>query len=438
MRTRIAWFSPLNTNPARPTNSVSAYVSDELLDYLSSSFDIDLFHDSFEKYKNYSTHHYLTAYRRHRTNPYDIFFYQVEDHPASDFTRFHVGLAPGITWFHDTFFLRDLPTPLHNSPWRQIIEKFNNSSLNWPERDSHYPRSLPFAIRECCQSFVNIFSSERYLDTYRIERGNTLKDVPHALAYYLPIPVDGSSLYSTRRPQYFMTKIAYCGLPNLEHRAHKLLSALSQLDNPCQLVWLLEESELSQARDLLKEFEISDVTFKTPRTPAHWKEIVETAEIAIHTLFSVYGHTEPYLSISLMAGVPSIVTNFANNELLPSGVVQKIYAGYGEAEEIANAIRKILDEPEKFRAVAKNYAREKSSSYCIAGELNDIFESTLFHIRKQRQRWTEFEHRAGESLIQECRSNYQHLLDACRTFANYSSPDWQLDCQSGYSDLGWT
>ncbi|NDC39127.1 MAG: hypothetical protein EBZ48_13955, partial [Proteobacteria bacterium] len=131
---RIAWFSPL-PGGSTPIGSKSAYASEKLLPLLRASFDLELFHDEFRPYQDYPTHHYLSAFERHAAAPFDLFFYQLEDLPSSAFARAHLGLIPGVVWFHDLLFTTKCPEGLLHSSWEVALQKFLGLKAIWPTQE---------------------------------------------------------------------------------------------------------------------------------------------------------------------------------------------------------------------------------------------------------------------------------------------------------------
>ncbi|MCB0339474.1 MAG: hypothetical protein KDD53_07715, partial [Bdellovibrionales bacterium] len=253
-RLRVAWFSALN-KPSELTGSLSSYLTDEIVEFVAQDFDVEIFSSGFEPYRDFPTSHYLAAFQRHRANPFDIFFYQVEDRASSDFCRAHLGLMPGVVLFHDLLFKSEGPEPLHNSPWRVMLEMFKNNQGDWPSRDFFWPRREPFAHRESALSLVPIFSSTRNLSEFRRETKGALyekEDSESPWEFYLPYP-GGTPVELINRSNQDPIEIGFCGSADIEHRAHKVLQALSRLKFPYRLNWLVEAHHLDRAKKLCSE-----------------------------------------------------------------------------------------------------------------------------------------------------------------------------------------
>jgi len=400
---RIAWFSVLNSGMSTP--SPAAYFSDQVLEFLKERFEIELFHDSFARYRDFPTYHYLCAAKRHKEKPYDLFFYQLEDGKASYFTRFHSALIPGVVLFHD-FILSDFgPEPLLNSPWQQILSKFNNPALPWPDRRGHFKQKGPQAYREGGFSAAAVFSSERDHAEYKRLIELRLTGFKQPRSFFLPYPVAAklSELSQTRRPRQKAWEIIYCGTPRIEHRAHKLLPALKELGSKVKLTWLLgDETEKQAAGELLNEFELKECNLLSGRSPQSWAGLLTKADIALHPLFSAYGQPGPYLAMSLMAGLPCIVSRFGATDYLPEELVFKITPGEGEVMEIKSALTAIIEDVVHFCPQAVSaYAYERHEAKKTAGELAWIFESSRAELRLLLDKWAGFEASARCSVLEE-------------------------------------
>lgn len=182
---RVAWISPLNWDES-PGPSRAADFSDLILPILRSSYQIDLFHDSFARYRDYPSFHYLGVAERERDWKYQLLFYQLEDLKLADFVRLRLATRPGIVLFHDFAFASDGPEPMLNSPWRDVLARFRGELADWPPRDREYQRSGPLGYREAGMAAVAIFCTERSHREYRsLVSERLVEQVP---SYYLPPP----------------------------------------------------------------------------------------------------------------------------------------------------------------------------------------------------------------------------------------------------------
>jgi hypothetical protein len=285
---RLAWVSILPHDRREKTvASVSAYTSELLLPHLRNNFDIELFHEGFDPYRDFTCYHYLRLAARHTQRPFDLIFYQTEDGPQGHMTRASIGLLPGIVYFHDLLFRDSGPEPFHHSPWNAALTRFNGKTMQWPRRKVYFERTSPIGYREGAFALGALFSSERNLLEFRrhIEGGllaSERKKESHTavLPYPVTLPTDTRSVNTAAT-----FTIAYNGGFEIQERAHKVLRAIKQLKIPTHLFWLIDEKERTPVHDLLKDFAFTDVTLISPRTPSEWQKIVRRADIAVHTPF---------------------------------------------------------------------------------------------------------------------------------------------------------
>jgi glycosyltransferase involved in cell wall biosynthesis len=428
---RIAWFSPLNTG-ALPGPSVAAYCSDEFLPLLGGRFEIEPFHAGFEC-SRYGARHFLTAYKRHSERPFDLFFYQIEDVKACDFVRIHMGLMPGVVLFHDLIFRSDGPEPILNSPWQETLSKYHTPERPWPARENEYKSKGPLGYREAGYAAAALFSNPGNHVEYRshIEFSLARASGGAPPSAYLPFPVD-PALCRPRRPGG--EAVGFCGSPQIEHRAHKLLQAMEQAGGrTARLYWLIDEAERALAEALLREFEGVSAVLIPGRSPKRWMEMLGEVDIAVHTLFSVYGAPGPYLAMSMMAGRAVIVTRFASTEFIPDGLVFKIAPGATEAAEMTQVLRALLaDRVNVPSAKLSAFARELHDRSAAARELAGVFERAAPYMRTVMRRWDALEEDARRSLLLEASA----LGGGAEQLGGQSV--WELTQGPVFEGLGWS
>ena len=413
---RIAWFSALNLGACGP--STSGWVSDLLLPELSSRFEIELFCDSFKRYPGFATRNFVAACERHREAPFDLFFYQLEDRKESDFVRLHIGLMPGIVYFHDFLLTQDGPPALCSSRWQETVAAFNAEG---PRLVEHLGVTTPEALREGALAGVALFSDERHHDlfrthvTERIGKGSKQELIRSC---YLPFPLRPQSLKATAGQE-----ICFCGSPRIEHRAHKMLAAIQAVDRGLHLHWLIDRSERPQAQALIKEFGLESVELIEGRSPSRWQELVRHCDIALHPLFSVYGQTGPYLEISLGSGLTVISSDFGASDYLSGGQVYLVEPGLTEAQEFEAALRSVLTGNRAAPETIAAAVLEQHDVRVVADELSRIFIDSAPLLAELMQNF--------ETQITAER---QRLLAECARLAD-NPPSEVLE--SAFADLGW-
>ena len=429
VRPRLAWFSPLPFSEEWAGDS--AWFSEQILPLLRDRFDIELFHNSFDIWREYPTYHYLTAADRQRAQPYDAFVYQVEDSRRTDFARMHLGLIPGVVLFHSYLLSSDGPEPMLNSPWRDVVRHYQDGQVGWPDRMKTQPKDSKLALRESGLALVSIFSSERDIGEYRRLHQEQLLPERTEGAWYLPVPVPAFSRSLDDAVSGQKKKVLFCGPARIESRVHKLLEALSPVQEALELCWLVAEEDKERAQGLLDEFAIRSVQLHTGLNPQRYQEQLSRAWAAVHTRFSVFGHTSPYLELSLMAGVPVLVTDFGAAEHLPDSVVFKIPPGDQESLYMRAVLQRVCagDVPLHMPR-SREFALERFDRNAVASELSAILERSLPQMRTALERWQTLEHEARQSVALEAgallRIDDMPFLDA------------EKNVVAARRELGWT
>lgn len=414
---RIAWFSPLATAAHDAAASLSVYFSAQIVPRLAAHFTVDLYHDRFEPVPGSAAYHYLSAAERHERQPYDIFFYQIEDRAESDFVRGVCNVIPGVTLFHDLYLTRDRPAPMANSAWTAIRGKFHDRNLPWPARDAKFDVGGPLAEREATMALAMIATSVRNVGEYRRQITDPLVSAarPHESAdqrsFFLPLPIPVRAPRVLAGPQAApksgpgpetAATIGFAGTPRIEHRAHKLFQALRDSARPWKLVWLIEDHERDAAQALLDEFGIDFATLVGGRSPQRWQALIDEIDIALHPMFSMYGDISVYLGASMMAGLPCVVTRFVQTDHIPEGLVFKIDPGFDEALQIREILRTLHDRTMNWDPQpVHDFAHELHDPAAVADQLGAIFRALAPGSRDFLAGWQGFQADARRSLLQE-------------------------------------
>ena len=429
---RIAWFSPL-----APDASKAAYATRVLLPLLERWCEIDLYHDSLAEFEGRRVHPFLSAFSRHQHTPYDLFFYQLEDGRHSYFSRIHLGVIPGVVWFHDLLLSDYGPEPILNSAWQETVQKFRDRTRPWCAHDMKHTPKGPHAHREAALAGIKIFSSERDHNEYRRCMETSLLPLS-ARSYYVPLPAPAGSTAAIAEDKAASdtTRVVFCGAPRIEDRAEALLEALLRAQQhdttkKITLTWLIDPSERSEAEALIQESGARGVTLHEGRTPEIWQTIVRNGDLAIHTRFSVFGQLGPYLNVSLSEGVPSVVVNFGSGELLPESLVLKISSGRAGVNELRDLITHAPSIKRAKGSDIATYGRELFDSESIARELLSVFEASAPTLKALHARWGTFEQEAKKTLAHEAQELFENDL--------FGSGKLQVELlQPVYKELGWS
>ncbi|NDC39183.1 MAG: hypothetical protein EBZ48_14240, partial [Proteobacteria bacterium] len=229
---------------------------------------------------------------------------------------------------------------------------------------------------------------------------------PRPHSFYIPLP---SEIVERSAHATGPFTIGFPGAPRIESRAHLLLQAISELSTPAKLIWLLDEPELPQAKELCKEFGVSSVEFVLGRSPESWQQNLPRLNIAVHTLFSVFGSTAPYVQQSLLAKLPIVTVRFGASELLPPAATIHLEPGDAEATQLRSVLEQQIASP-RLNAVGFEYACETFLTQQIATELAELLVSNASPMKAGLHKWTALEADARKNLLETVWANRQRKL----------------------------
>ena len=407
---RIAWFSPL-ARPEEQVVTISQYCTDILLPLMRDEFAIEVFsglppgfHLGLPQYNT------LNAYQRHRAEPFDLFFYQVEDGPLGRVVRTQVGVMPGVSWIHDTFLSDPGAEGIHTSPWERSLQQMLDLSLPFLERDDLPLQPQPSGDRETSVSPVVLYNSEwgegtlhRFISgRFEYAQGGHRSD-------YLPVPV---SMIADERPtdKGRPLRIVAAGSTRLEGRAHKLLPAVADIRTPCMLTWVIDPCELVDARRMVNEFGVGErVTLVEGNSPDRWRSLVAQSDIAFLLNSNPHGRLSPYLELSMAAAVPTVVMRSGRGELLSTDRVFVVEPGLHETAQLVGILEGVA--PENSRRLGNAgqvFAREQNDPAQVATKLGEIFRASAPVLAGVMKAWDGLYQRGEAALLDEIRT----LVDA--------------------------
>lgn len=427
---RIAWFTDLS-------DSLSGICSRQLIPVLRESCEIDIYTAGFQEFQGEKCYNYLSACERHAKRRYDLFFYNFEDRSCCDFIRMHLGLMPGIVWFHNFVMKSFGPDPIINSPWQHVMRKYcfgsYDDSYPWLTNGVEYEKFGPLAYREAAYATSALFSNPVHgADFRQVGHSGLLESrvVSDASSYYLPIPVPEQFFDLASRSSGRRNSVAFASTPTLEGRAFHLLEALSQLPE-VKLNWMVEPTGEAKAHELLAQYGVGNYELHVGCNLETWAQVLMTSSVAVHTLYSVYDNPGVYLPASLASGVCCIVDDFGASDYLPDLAVCKVRIGKGETEEIREIIRELASREVVVRE-AIDYAREvctvervKDALLLVFAKHTGVQEVTTGHVsqhtsrsREVLERWEGYIELAGEYLMNSVGRDREFLMPV-------------------YSELGW-
>lgn len=400
---RIAWFTEL---VSAGSESLSAYCSNLLLPRITERHRIEVF-SPYPTSQAYGLphHHFLNAYRRHREEPFDLFFYQLEDSTSCRFTRGHIGVMPGITWFHDLFFNDLGPEACHTSPWETSIKQFYDSSEPFYDRSKAPHQLWPRAYREVSLSPVVLFSSQWARNEFGTMVSNRLESTLGShQAEVLPVPVVGQ--ISRRQSPSGVFAIASASVPGIEGRSHKLLPVLRNLKCDWHLSWMVDSHERAAALRIVTEFGVADrVTVSAARSLDEWEKVVAASDVALHLHTSPFGHLAPFVQASLCAGTPTVVSFAAQGEDFPGDTVFHVVPGIHEGAQLGGILEGILrDGRAAYGTEGQRYILDVCNADSIAERLARGFIEWAPHVGFVMDRWSRLSQKGNQALFAEVMS----------------------------------
>lgn len=400
---RIGWVSPVDT----AQDSIGAYCTSLLLPLLRQRFDIELFSDlTTTPDLGVPHHHHLNAYKRHRTEPFDLFFYLIEDGVHARFTRTHLGIMPGVVWLHD-ILLSDLGAEaFHSSPWEYTLAQFENPGAPFNRRDNPVSPVWPEAYREISLASTVLYGSPVSLrEASRIITRRMETSPGSHRSLYLPPPVElGTAACPIGPPSgesLRALRLAAANRATVAGQMHKVFSALETLDSPWQLDWMVDPTEMPLAEALLAEYGVNrSVTLHSGRSPAMWHTLLERCVATIHLHHELFHHLSPYLHQSVAAGRPAVVSALRGREELPADVVFQVEPGFTVTAQLRAFFDTIIraTDPGRLGLAGQIYITRTSAPPVIADRLAALFETEIPRHKSLYERWGTLQERGLTAL----------------------------------------
>lgn len=380
---RIAWF--LSCKKKDYASSVW-HCFENITLVLKDRLDVEIIDSSVIADKNNKE---LSSFvlQLQKEHAYDFFVYEIDDSLSANDIRRCLALVPGVVLFHDILF-RPQDVNVELEALFNLTEPIL-SSLTYKTSDS---KSAPhgFLSFESSRSFISFFFSLRNLSEFKRFRCRQWID-KQIDVFYLPYPLADSAenLLMDTQETRGEVKIAFCGGLGLEYRAQVLLKALCKCAAPTHLTWLLNVEEQEQAKEILSDYGILNYHLCSPKTFSNWQLIVQSSDMAVHTLFSVYGDAGIWLYLSMQAGLECAVNDFSGSSIIPEALVYKLPLGVQECESLSGLIEAIWNGHKMKGESAKKYAQEFHRADIVAKEFMLVLEKNFEFLSSKTKVWFE-------------------------------------------------
>lgn len=377
---RIAYFSPLNPVPS----GISDY-SEDLLPYLASYADIDLFIDEGYRPANPDivAHFPIYPYRRYprllRRRKYDVTLYHVGNSPAHDYILNTLARYPGVVVLHDyvlhhlmlwrSFRYDDGRTYRdamlrYGEAGRRLAQRMMRGQL--AEEAFHYP---------LCEEVIAAAQAVIVHSDYVAGRVREVRpDVPLAVVPMgVPIPPLPAREEARRRlelPEEALV-LASFGHINPYKRLEPALRAYRRLRETHPEAFFLLVGSLSPHFDLaglLRRLDLGETVRVTGFVEmGAFLGYLSASDICLNLRYPSAGETSASLLRILGAGLPTLVSRTAAFAELPPEVAIQVDVGEQEEEEIFAFLSYLADHPDFRRALGENARRYVAAHHTLEG-----------------------------------------------------------------------
>lgn len=398
---RLAYFSPLG-----PQRSGIADYSEELLPYLATGADIDLFVDGFEPTSNDVRRHFRRfdyrsdPTRLARLGDYDAALY----HIGND-RRFHEGIYeaarafPGIVVLHDfslqPFLLEYARARRRLELYLDELEACHGAKVRAEaERElsrGEYPRvyTEPARYPANCRlvNFAEGIIVHSEWSRARLRR--IAPATPVALVKHHVLPDMPRAASEARADGRRAVELASFGHVTAEKGIERVLRVLASLRADCEFRYtLVGEPGNVELTELVARYKLGDrVTTTGYITLEEFKARLAAADLIISLRERTVGETSGVVCRALAAGVPVVVSDAGWFSELPDDCVFKVGVGEeGDAELRACLVRLVADGALRRRVgeAGRRYAcAEHSVEQSAAGYLAFIRETVAQRARRR-------------------------------------------------------
>jgi hypothetical protein len=415
---RIAWFSPVAATSLRKSACFTRALVPLLIE--SGRFQIEIFtsDEDLDEAARLSSATFRasepqgfpaslsvqTAFFRHRSHPFDIFFYQFEDHSDLAAVRRHSRLWPGLCLFHDL--------NLHHMHLAQFKHTTGAQDLNAAMDELFGPQSVRLGDQH-----VRGWPLEIYDAVYPVGRTElslaggclfTTRRQRDAAAEYcsgcvLPFPIAGIGTAEVFEEQRSLRRfldlelsrpiVGFSGLPRLADRAPHIVEVFSRLiqetarssEEQAFLLWILPpgcNDEARQAHALCRKNNLGAEHFRVleSSSPAEFSSFHSIPQLYLAVNPDRLRSPADGLWASLIRAKACLVSSLALPELVQAHAALGIDPGRSEQAALFHTLRLLLRDKDLCRAIGRagrHYVEKNHNVQLSAGLLAAQFEEFL-------------------------------------------------------------
>ena len=416
-RLRVAWFSPI----AEESLLRSPQFSRAAIPCLPSSWEIEIFTSDSDWMSlatelwlpsvcGCSVFPYQRAFLRHESDPFDVFIYHLEDHPAASFVKAGMGVWPGIVFVHDLNLSRLEKSFIAHATTEELLnertqEEFGEKIISVGDLAARgwsteiFERLYPLGLSELRNAGVMISPNERSVD----ELKQRFPETPISRAEFplRLLTTDEKEMHrgEARKALGLDARdfVIMCGAQNsVEDRAYVTLDSIGQLlkgseTSHVKVVWFVLDSLAEQTiqrviggysdeilRERIQVIRIADFHSLQLLTCA--------ADCVISLKFDLLRGFSPFVYVAQAASVPLIMSDFGPSSELGTSLLVRV--GRGEAQELARILWCLLSDPSFAQEVSRrmrNVAEVVNSPKSVAEDIQAIVEKHINYLRSQCQ-----------------------------------------------------
>ena len=360
---RIAYFSPLN-----PIKSGVSDYSEELLEYLSGYGIIDLFVDDYQPsaswlYDCFNIESYRTILENNGGNDYDINIYHMGNNENHSYIYSMLLQRPGLVVLHEPM--------LHHFVFSQTVG--NNDVRGYlRELDYCYKAERPGIVKSTLEdrdesSWYDYPMLDRLVDSSlgiivhsefarkKVLEVNSRARVRCIPMHYPPPPPDRMRSPELVREILGFSKddfIVGChGYMTASKRIDVLLKALASLNGHGQKIKLLLVGKMlpgCQALHLIEDLGLDESVLVTGFVDTRtFREYLNVPDAFVALRHPSAGETSASVIKMMGVGRPVIISDHYAFSEMPDDCCLKITTGAEEEKELADALLRLVDEPDE-------------------------------------------------------------------------------------------
>ena len=396
---KIAYFSPLS-----PKRSGISHYSEQLLMYLKSVCEVDVWVDGFSPtnetiQKKFRIFDYVKSPRLlKKLNEYDHVIYNIGNNPEYHATIYDVFLKyPGIVILHDLviyYLITGYYLYYKNNPTLFLKEMVHNSGKSGfygglkilrdkiPPLQFKFPHLYPLTRRviESAKGIIvhSQFAKREVLKLKPDAKCMTISHLcPKLDAFEDPNFIEIKKKYNINESEIVLASFGYVAPTK---RVHQILHALSSLKPSHSFKYILA-GEGDYVKGLINELKLNDSVITTGFIPLdEFDQLIHGSDIILNLRYPYFGESSGTLARALAYGKACVVSDIGWFSELPDDAVMKVPTHSLEMAKLTNAIQFLIENKEfrkQMGGKAALYAQTFMNGRYIARKIVDFCRQTM-------------------------------------------------------------